>query len=284
MSSEYANQAANIIAEAMIESAKIYADTLHEASHEMEKALIALQRQYYAEKKIYEEELARLQQEVENLKPETGQKPSQRPAVTPSARPEVKPEENQQSSMPEAFKEMYATLRDLSIEQRQAKAERSMKKFKGKRKHATSSDAQRAVSRNSVELRILWTILTGRGDFKGIENTGHPLHKHIDKINEYKRKCGQAELKVEAPAKETGKKPAATPVKVTYGVRVDSNYDKLPLIKVIKEIMAIGLKEAKDIVDNGPVIVPGGMTKADAEALIRKLKEKGYVSSVIVAQ
>ena len=76
----------------------------------------------------------------------------------------------------------------------------------------TESDAQQAVSRNSVELRILWNIVTGRNDFQGIESTRHPLHKHIEKINEYKRQCGQPELKVE----------------VTYGV----NYtEKLDLVK-----------------------------------------------------
>lgn len=195
MSVEHSNQAGRIIAEAIIESAALYSETLKEASRQMESALAALHRQFYAEKKRCEEEIAKLQQAIKDQQP--------------VPKPEPKPE---QPSTKDVFKDFYRTIKELSIEQRQAKAERNMKKFQGKRKYPTESDAQQAVSRNSVELRILWNIVTGRNDFQGIESTRHPLHKHIEKINEYKRQCGQPELKVE----------------VTYGV----NYtEKLALVK-----------------------------------------------------
>lgn len=279
MSVEHSNQAGRIIAEAIIESAALYSETLKEASRQLESALAALHRQFYAEKQRCEEEIARLQQAVkdQDAKPKPVPQPVPKPEPKPEPQPEPQPKPEQPSTK-DVFKDFYRIIEELSIQQRQAKAERNMKKFQGKRKYPTESDAQQAVSRNSVELRILWTIVTGRGDFQGIESTRHPLHKHIEKINEYKRQCGQPELKVEV---EPEKKPDKKPVQVTYGVKIVGNYtEKLALVKAVKELLNIGLKEAKEIVDKGPVIVPGGMTKAEAEALVEKLTKKGYISSV----
>lgn len=278
MSVEHSNQAGRIIAEAIIESAALYSETLKEASRQMESALAALHRQFYAEKQRCEEEIARLQQAIkdQDAKP----KPVPQPVPKPDSKPEPKPKPEQPSTK-DVFKDFYRTIKELSIEQRQAKAERNMKKFQGKRKYPTESDAQEAVSRNSVELRILWTIVTGRTDFQGIESTRHPLHKHIEKINEYKRQCGQPELKVEV---EPEKKPDKKPVQVTYGVKIAGNYtEKLTLIKAVKELLNIGLKEAKDIVDKGPVIIPNGLKKEEAERIVSGFAKRGYLASIIIA-
>jgi large subunit ribosomal protein L7/L12 len=278
MSVEHSNQAGRIIAEAIIESAALYSETLKEASQQMESALAALHRQFYAEKQRCEEEIARLQQAIkdQDAKP----KPVPQPVPKPDPKPEPKPKPEQPSTK-DVFKDFYRTIKELSIEQRQAKAERNMKKFQGKRKYPTESDAQKAVSRNSVELRILWTIVTGRTDFQGIESTRHPLHKHIEKINEYKRQCGQPELKVEV---EPEKKPDKKPVQVTYGVKIAGNYtEKLTLIKAVKELLNIGLKEAKDIVDKGPVIIPNGLKKEEAERIVSGFAKRGYLASIIIA-
>ncbi len=50
---------------------------------------------------------------------------------------------------------------------------------------------------------------------------------------------------------------------------------KIAVIKAIKEILSLGLKEAKDMVDAAPSIVKEGMKKEDAEALKAKLEEAG---------
>lgn len=50
---------------------------------------------------------------------------------------------------------------------------------------------------------------------------------------------------------------------------------KIAVIKVIKEVLSLGLKEAKDMVDAAPSIVKEGMKKEDAEALKAKLEEAG---------
>lgn len=50
---------------------------------------------------------------------------------------------------------------------------------------------------------------------------------------------------------------------------------KIAVIKAVKEILSLGLKEAKDMVDAAPSIVKEGMKKEDAEALKTKLEEAG---------
>lgn len=50
---------------------------------------------------------------------------------------------------------------------------------------------------------------------------------------------------------------------------------KIPVMKVVKEALGLGLKEAKDLVDGAPAMVKENMKKADAEALKKALEEAG---------
>ena len=50
---------------------------------------------------------------------------------------------------------------------------------------------------------------------------------------------------------------------------------KLNVVKIVKDLTGLGLKEAKDLVDGAPKPVKEGISKADAEALAAKLKEAG---------
>jgi large subunit ribosomal protein L7/L12 len=50
---------------------------------------------------------------------------------------------------------------------------------------------------------------------------------------------------------------------------------KINVIKIVREITSLGLKEAKDLVDGAPKPVKEGMSKADAEALKKKFEEVG---------
>jgi large subunit ribosomal protein L7/L12 len=54
-----------------------------------------------------------------------------------------------------------------------------------------------------------------------------------------------------------------------------SGPNKLNVVKVVKELTGLGLKEAKDLVDGAPKPVKEGISKADADALVAKLKEAG---------
>jgi large subunit ribosomal protein L7/L12 len=52
---------------------------------------------------------------------------------------------------------------------------------------------------------------------------------------------------------------------------------KIQVIKVVREITSLGLKEAKDAVDNAPTVVKEGISKAEAEEIKKKLEEQGAV-------
>jgi large subunit ribosomal protein L7/L12 len=51
--------------------------------------------------------------------------------------------------------------------------------------------------------------------------------------------------------------------------------NKLNVVKIVKDLTGLGLKEAKDLVDGAPKPVKEGVSKADAEGLVSKLKEAG---------
>ena len=55
----------------------------------------------------------------------------------------------------------------------------------------------------------------------------------------------------------------------------DVGANKMAVIKALKEITGLGLKESKELVDNAPKAVKEGISKADADAMVEKLKEAG---------
>jgi large subunit ribosomal protein L7/L12 len=72
--------------------------------------------------------------------------------------------------------------------------------------------------------------------------------------------------------------PAAAPEKEEFDVVLTSAGDKkIQVIKVVRELTALGLKEAKDLVDGAPKPVKEGVSKAEAEEMKKKLEEAGGV-------
>lgn len=55
---------------------------------------------------------------------------------------------------------------------------------------------------------------------------------------------------------------------------------KVGVIKIVRELTGLGLKEAKTLVESVPVPVKEGMPKADAEAMLKKLEEAGATAAV----
>jgi len=55
----------------------------------------------------------------------------------------------------------------------------------------------------------------------------------------------------------------------------DGGANKIAVIKVVKEVLALGLKEAKDMVDGAPAMLKADMKKEDAEALKKQIEEAG---------
>jgi len=75
-----------------------------------------------------------------------------------------------------------------------------------------------------------------------------------------------------APAAAGGGEDAQS----AFGVELsEAGAQKIAVIKVIKEVLGLGLKEAKDLVDAAPSMVKEGLKKEDAEALKAKLEEAG---------
>jgi len=70
--------------------------------------------------------------------------------------------------------------------------------------------------------------------------------------------------------------PAAAPEKDEFDVVLTgSGEKKIQVIKVVRELTALGLKEAKDLVDSAPKPVKEGVAKAEAEEMKKKLEEAG---------
>ncbi len=72
---------------------------------------------------------------------------------------------------------------------------------------------------------------------------------------------------------------AAAPVeeeKTEFNVVIkDAGANKINVIKAVREVTTLGLKEAKDLVESAPVNVKEGIAKAEAEAVMAKLKDAG---------
>jgi large subunit ribosomal protein L7/L12 len=58
-------------------------------------------------------------------------------------------------------------------------------------------------------------------------------------------------------------------------VLAEAGEKKIQVIKVVRELTGLGLKEAKDLVDGAPKPVKEGVSKADAESIKKKLEEQG---------
>jgi len=69
---------------------------------------------------------------------------------------------------------------------------------------------------------------------------------------------------------------AAGDEKSTVAVHLASaGEQKIAVIKVVKEVLALGLKEAKDLVDSAPALIKDNMKKEDAEALKKQIETAG---------
>jgi large subunit ribosomal protein L7/L12 len=83
-----------------------------------------------------------------------------------------------------------------------------------------------------------------------------------------------------APAAGGAAAPAAEE-KTEFNVTMTSfGANKVGVIKVIREITGLGLKEAKDLVEGVPSAVKEAVSKADAEAIKKKLEEAGAAAEI----
>lgn len=78
-----------------------------------------------------------------------------------------------------------------------------------------------------------------------------------------------------AAAPAAGAAPAAEEKTEFDVILTGAGESKMNVIKVVKEITGLGLKEAKEVVDNAPKPVKTGVSKADADDIAKKLKDAG---------
>jgi large subunit ribosomal protein L7/L12 len=84
-----------------------------------------------------------------------------------------------------------------------------------------------------------------------------------------------------AGAPAAGGAAAAAEEKTEFAVHLTSAGDKkINVIKVVREVTSLGLKEAKDLVDGAPKLVKEGITKDEAAAIKKKFEEVGATVEV----
>jgi large subunit ribosomal protein L7/L12 len=85
-----------------------------------------------------------------------------------------------------------------------------------------------------------------------------------------------------APAAGGGGAAAAEEEKTEFTVVIkDAGANKINVIKAVREVTTLGLKEAKDLVESAPVNVKEGIAKAEAEAVKAKLTEAGATVDLV---
>jgi len=99
-----------------------------------------------------------------------------------------------------------------------------------------------------------------------------------DLVKAFEEKFGvsAAAVAVAGPAGGAGGAAAAVEEQTEFTVVLSEvGANKVSVIKAVREITGLGLKEAKDLVDGAPKPVKEGIAKADAEAAKKKLEEAG---------
>ena len=94
-------------------------------------------------------------------------------------------------------------------------------------------------------------------------------------IDTYCEEFGVSAVAAAAPA-AAGAAAAAEEEKTEFDVILaEAGATKMQVIKLVKEITGLGLKEAKDVVDGAPKVVKEGASKEEAEDIKKKLEEVG---------
>jgi len=97
-----------------------------------------------------------------------------------------------------------------------------------------------------------------------------------DLVEAFKTKFNVSVMAAAAPAAGGGGAAAAVEEQTEFTVILKTSGDKkINVIKVIREVTSLGLKEAKDLVDGAPSTVKEGVSKAEAQEMKKKLEDQG---------
>ena len=96
-----------------------------------------------------------------------------------------------------------------------------------------------------------------------------------DLVKAIEEKFGVSAAAVAAVGPAAGAAEAAEEKDAFTVVLTSAGEQKIAVMKVVKEVLALGLKEAKDVVDAAPSTLKEGMKKAEADELKKKIEEAG---------
>lgn len=96
------------------------------------------------------------------------------------------------------------------------------------------------------------------------------LHELVKMLEEKWGVSASAAVAVAGPAAEAVEEKDSFDVELTA-----AGATPIQIIKIVKEVLALGLKEAKDLVDGVPSMIKTGMKKDEAEALKKRVEEAG---------
>ena len=100
-------------------------------------------------------------------------------------------------------------------------------------------------------------------------------------VKAIEEKFGVSAAAMAAPAAGGGAAAAAAAEQTEFSVILKAAGDnKVNTIKVVRTITGLGLKEAKDLVDGAPKPVKEGVSKADADAILKQLIEAGATAEI----
>jgi len=109
---------------------------------------------------------------------------------------------------------------------------------------------------------------------------GKTVVELADLIEAFKTKFNVSVVAAAAPAGGAAGGAAAPAVEEQTEFSVilkEGGAKKIQVIKVVRELTSLGLKEAKDLVDGAPKTLKEGISKAEAEEIKKKLEEQGAV-------
>ncbi|HYN53293.1 MAG TPA: 50S ribosomal protein L7/L12 [Methylotenera sp.] len=100
-------------------------------------------------------------------------------------------------------------------------------------------------------------------------------------IKEIEEKFGVSAAAVAVAASAGGAAAPAAAEQTEFNViLLTAGEQKVSVIKAVRELTALGLKEAKDLVDGAPKAIKEGVSKADADAALKKLIEAGATGEI----
>ncbi|HTN66836.1 MAG TPA: 50S ribosomal protein L7/L12 [Burkholderiaceae bacterium] len=102
-----------------------------------------------------------------------------------------------------------------------------------------------------------------------------------DLVKAFEEKFGVSAAAMAVAGPAGGGAAAAVEEQTEFTVTLtDFGANKVGVIKAVREITGLGLKEAKDLVDGAPKAVKEGVSKADADAALKKLEEAGAKAEI----